>query len=42
VGSSFTSLNSATPSSGIGNLATTYDGITANVNICSDSSAFSG
>ena len=29
-------------SSGIGNLATTYGGITANVNICSDSGAFSG
>jgi LCP family protein required for cell wall assembly len=42
VGSTFTSLKSATPSSGIGNLATTYDGITANVNICSDSAAFSG
>jgi hypothetical protein len=42
VGSTFTSLKSATPSSGIGNLATTYNGITANVNICSDSAAFSG
>jgi LCP family protein required for cell wall assembly len=42
LGSSFTALNPATASSSIGNLASTYGGITAKVNICSDSNAFSG
>jgi hypothetical protein len=44
LGSSFTSLKPAGGSGGTGvsNLASTYGGITANVNICSNSSAFSG
>jgi LCP family protein required for cell wall assembly len=42
LGSTFTSLNAASAGSGISSLATTYGGITGNVNICSDSSAFSG
>jgi LCP family protein required for cell wall assembly len=41
LGSSFTSLKSATANSGLGNLAGTYGGITGGVNICSDSNAFS-
>ncbi|HEY2312733.1 MAG TPA: LCP family protein [Streptosporangiaceae bacterium] len=42
LGSNFTSLSAASANSGISSLATTYGGITGNVNICSDSSAFSG
>jgi LCP family protein required for cell wall assembly len=42
LGSTFTSLKTASTSSGISNLANTYGGITANVNICRDSAAFSG
>jgi len=44
LGSSFTSLKPAggSGSTGVSNLASTYGGITANVNICSNSSAFSG
>ena len=42
LGSTFTSLNTASGSSGISNLASTYGGITANVNICRDTSAFNG
>jgi LCP family protein required for cell wall assembly len=42
LGSSFTALKAATGGSGISNLAGTYGGITGNVNICSDSNAFSG
>ncbi len=42
LGSSFTSLKSATTTSPISSLANTYGGITANVNICRDSNAFSG
>lgn len=42
LGSTFTALKSAASNSGIQNLAGTYGGITGNVNICKDSSAFSG
>jgi len=44
LGSSFTALTSpgSNSSSAISNLASTYGGITANVNICDDSSAFAG
>jgi LCP family protein required for cell wall assembly len=42
LGSSFSTLKSASGGSAISNLAGTYGGLTANVNICSDSSAFSG
>jgi LytR cell envelope-related transcriptional attenuator len=42
LGSSFSSLKAADGTSGISNLASTYGGITGNVNICSDSGAFSG
>jgi LCP family protein required for cell wall assembly len=42
LGSTFSSLSTGSGSSGISNLASTYGGITANVNICSDSGAFSG
>jgi LCP family protein required for cell wall assembly len=44
LGSTFTSLPAVGSSSGTGisNLASTYGGITANVNICNNSSAFSG
>jgi LCP family protein required for cell wall assembly len=51
LGSSFTSLkpasastsgNSATSSQGLSGLASSYGGISGNVNICSDRSAFSG
>ena len=47
VGSTFTSLAGSSGSSGssgsagVSNLANTYGGITANVNICSDGTAFS-
>ena len=41
VGSSFTTLKAAAGSSAISNLACTFGGITGNVNICKDSSAFS-
>ncbi len=42
LGSSFKTLNSASSSSAISNLAGTYGGITGSVNICKDSNAFSG
>jgi hypothetical protein len=44
LGSGFTSLTSSAPaaSTGLQNLATTYGGISGNVNICSDKAAFSG
>jgi LCP family protein required for cell wall assembly len=44
LGSGFTSLTSSAPASstGLQNLATTYGGISGNVNICSDKAAFSG
>jgi LCP family protein required for cell wall assembly len=46
LGSTFTSLKSTSGSSsgsaGISNLASSYGGITANVNICNNGSAFSG
>jgi LCP family protein required for cell wall assembly len=42
LGSSFSSLKAADGTSGISSLASTYGGITGNVNICSDSGAFSG
>jgi len=42
LGSSFTTLKPAPAASAIENLAGTYGGITGNVNICSDSNAFSG
>ena len=42
LGSSFTTLKPPASGSAISNLAGTYGGITANVNICSDSGAFSG
>ena len=48
LGSTFTGLKSPSSSSsagsgsGVSNLASTYGGITGNVNICNDSSAFAG
>jgi hypothetical protein len=42
IGSNFTTLAAATGNNGIEGLATTYGGITANTNICSDSAAFAG
>jgi LCP family protein required for cell wall assembly len=42
IGSNFTALAAATGNTGIEGLATTYGGITADTNICSDSSAFAG
>jgi LCP family protein required for cell wall assembly len=43
LGSTFTGLTSTSSgSSGVADLASTYGGITGNVNICSDSSAFAG
>ncbi len=42
LGSAFTGLKTATPQASIQNLASTYGGISGNVNICSDQQAFSG
>jgi LCP family protein required for cell wall assembly len=42
LGSTFSGLKTATPPASIQNLATTYGGISGNVNICSDQGAFSG
>jgi LCP family protein required for cell wall assembly len=42
LGSNFTGLQAASAGTGIQGLATTYGGITASTNICSDSSAFAG
>ena len=42
LGSNFTTLQTASGDTGIEGLSTTYGGITANANICSDSAAFSG
>jgi LCP family protein required for cell wall assembly len=42
IGSAFTGLKAATPQASIQNLASTYGGISGNVNICSDQQAFSG
>jgi len=42
LGSSFTSLKADPGSAGISSLASTYGGITGNINICKDSGAFSG
>jgi LCP family protein required for cell wall assembly len=42
LGSNFTTLQPASGTAGIAGLATTYGGITANTNICSDSAAFAG
>jgi LCP family protein required for cell wall assembly len=42
LGSTFSALQPVPSSSGLENIASTYGGITGNVNICSDQSAFAG